>query len=392
VKFKIDSVSTKKEGKTVLFLLDSEFYKNKSSLNKISTLISESIKNFSQSDFVNLNVNSNALLKDECIFPLSFEFTDKFNEFSNKIPQYLSQLKTNDKEIDINCSIEQSLNQLNSENTLTNNKYLIVLLNKLEQNTLNIEKIETIAYNLKIKLKIIVYNKINFNIKNNIIIENSNYETKKISEAFINSININNNNNFLYKSNYVLKFYTKQNQNINKFKICYKNITIEDNFKQPRYINYFKNNWLLTTFIIIFIIIFTLTTTYLYFTRKIIATKLVELQNSFRIRDIGTSNSSTSKKNGKFPEITIKIAGKEITYEIKKLIVKIGRNKDNDIIIDDLTISNKHAIITNEGGEFFLQDIGSTNGIFVNDIKITKSMIRSSDRIRMGKAGLRLLC
>jgi len=389
VNFKIDSISTKKEGKTVLFLLDNEYCKNKVSINRISTLISGAIKNFSQSDFVNININ--VLLEDECVFPLSFEFTDKFNEFSNKIHQYLLQLKPNDKPNDINCSIEQSLNYLNSENTLTDNKYLIVMLNKLEQNTLNIKKIETIAYDFKIKLKIVVSEKINFDIENSsIFIVNHNYDVKKLNEAFINSININN-NKYLYASNYTLKFYTKQNKNINKFKIYYKNNTVEDKFTQPRYINYLKNNWLLTTFIIIFFIVFTLTTTYLYFTKKIISTKLTELQNSFKIRNSGISDNIISNKNGLFPEIKIKIAGKETIYEIKKLIVKIGRSADNDIIIDDLTISNKHAIITNEGGEFFLQDIGSTNGVFVNDIKITKSMIKTTDKIRMGKVALNLI-
>jgi len=68
------------------------------------------------------------------------------------------------------------------------------------------------------------------------------------------------------------------------------------------------------------------------------------------------------------------------------LTTTIGRKKNCDILIDNLTISSHHASITNEGGEFYIQDHESTNGIFVNDIKVNKKTIKNGDIIRLGKA------
>ena len=90
------------------------------------------------------------------------------------------------------------------------------------------------------------------------------------------------------------------------------------------------------------------------------------------------------------PYITVDMEGNIENHELKKLRITIGRHSDNDILIANLTISNHHAIITNEGGEFYIQDNDSTNGTFVNDIKVSKSTIKSGDSIRLGKAKLHL--
>ena len=86
------------------------------------------------------------------------------------------------------------------------------------------------------------------------------------------------------------------------------------------------------------------------------------------------------------PVIEIKLLNEVSNFHIKKLVTTIGRKKDCDVIINNLTISSHHASITNEGGEFYIQDHESTNGVFVNDIKIDKKKVKSEDVIRLGKA------
>ena len=88
------------------------------------------------------------------------------------------------------------------------------------------------------------------------------------------------------------------------------------------------------------------------------------------------------------PYVTIELEGHIDKFELKKLRTAIGRHSDNDILIANLTISNHHAMITNEGGVFYIQDNDSTNGTFINDIKITKSMLKTEDSVRIGKATL----
>jgi len=76
-------------------------------------------------------------------------------------------------------------------------------------------------------------------------------------------------------------------------------------------------------------------------------------------------------------------------FEIKQSALKFGRTTDNQIQIDDLAVSNEHAQVTlekNNQGEtaYFLEDLGSTNGSFVNEIKIEKKRLHHKDTLRIG--------
>ena len=67
----------------------------------------------------------------------------------------------------------------------------------------------------------------------------------------------------------------------------------------------------------------------------------------------------------------------------------IGREPGVDIILDDEESSRRHAEISWQVGQFIITDIGSTNGTFVNDTKITAPhMLRPDDRIMVGKTML----
>ena len=66
--------------------------------------------------------------------------------------------------------------------------------------------------------------------------------------------------------------------------------------------------------------------------------------------------------------------------------VKIGRDPSNDIHIDNPAVSRFHAEVYRQGHPFFIEDKNSTNGIWVNDIKISwKEGIRDGDTITIGK-------
>ena len=63
----------------------------------------------------------------------------------------------------------------------------------------------------------------------------------------------------------------------------------------------------------------------------------------------------------------------------------LGRGLDMDLRLDDLTVSKRHArIISNERGEFFLEDLGSSNGTFLNDTQVTTKKLEDDDEIRIG--------
>jgi len=76
-------------------------------------------------------------------------------------------------------------------------------------------------------------------------------------------------------------------------------------------------------------------------------------------------------------------------FHIENAALKFGRTSDNQIQIDDLAVSNEHAQIICEDNEkgkaiYFLEDLGSTNGSFVNELRIEKQQLQHKDILRIG--------
>jgi predicted component of type VI protein secretion system len=65
--------------------------------------------------------------------------------------------------------------------------------------------------------------------------------------------------------------------------------------------------------------------------------------------------------------------------------VTIGRLPDNTIVIDNSAVSSHHVRVAREGPQFFVEDLGSTNGTFVNGEKVSKKPLRHGDTILVGK-------
>ncbi len=65
--------------------------------------------------------------------------------------------------------------------------------------------------------------------------------------------------------------------------------------------------------------------------------------------------------------------------------VTIGRRPDNDIPLPYPAVSAEHAAIVTVLSDSFLEDLGSTNGTFVNDRSITKHYLRDRDRLDVGR-------
>ncbi len=76
------------------------------------------------------------------------------------------------------------------------------------------------------------------------------------------------------------------------------------------------------------------------------------------------------------------------TFPLVRDIVNLGRGLDNDLILDDGHISEHHARVRRTGKVFYLFDLASTNGTWVNDHRIYRLLLRDGDRIRMGNTVL----
>jgi len=65
----------------------------------------------------------------------------------------------------------------------------------------------------------------------------------------------------------------------------------------------------------------------------------------------------------------------------------LGRSEDNDITVDDNRVSRRHARIKRRGDDFFLEDLGSSNGTFIRDEQLRPNSPRElidGDDIRIG--------
>ena len=86
------------------------------------------------------------------------------------------------------------------------------------------------------------------------------------------------------------------------------------------------------------------------------------------------------------PKLRLKFSGMVLKdFPLDKPQLTIGRKMDNDIVIDNLAVSGHHARVVEETGTYFVEDTGSTNGTFVNDMKIAKQRLQPGDQIRVGK-------
>jgi hypothetical protein len=77
------------------------------------------------------------------------------------------------------------------------------------------------------------------------------------------------------------------------------------------------------------------------------------------------------------------------TYQLHKQTVAIGRLPECDIVISDPGASRRHATITRQdGGEYVLTDLGSTNGTIVNNEPVGEHVLTDGDRITIGNTVL----
>ena len=77
------------------------------------------------------------------------------------------------------------------------------------------------------------------------------------------------------------------------------------------------------------------------------------------------------------------------TYELVDNLVTIGRGPDNAIVINNPSVSARHAQLQLTGETYRLKDLGSTNGTQVNGKPVTETLLSFDDRVRFGAAEAR---
>lgn len=76
-------------------------------------------------------------------------------------------------------------------------------------------------------------------------------------------------------------------------------------------------------------------------------------------------------------------------FPIKGKTFSIGSGRQNDLMIADATVSKRHCEITmDDGGGYTISDLGSTNGTFVQGVRVASAFLNPGSEIRLGKTHL----
>jgi pSer/pThr/pTyr-binding forkhead associated (FHA) protein len=75
---------------------------------------------------------------------------------------------------------------------------------------------------------------------------------------------------------------------------------------------------------------------------------------------------------------------KDGIFELGERAVVIGRSTECDIQLGVQNVSRRHARVFFHNEEYLIEDLGSTNGVLVNGIKVVKCVLRNNDQIEIG--------
>lgn len=84
--------------------------------------------------------------------------------------------------------------------------------------------------------------------------------------------------------------------------------------------------------------------------------------------------------------LTLVVQGREVRkFVVNPTVTTIGRSQDNDIVINNLALSRRHAEVHFRSGRFEVEDLGSQNGVFVNNSRIRgPQVIDHEDTVTLG--------
>ncbi len=110
---------------------------------------------------------------------------------------------------------------------------------------------------------------------------------------------------------------------------------------------------------------------------------------SFRRRDAGRTAPQPPAGAGEFPTTRVAVAGPEADRRpVTGRAAWIGRALDNDIVIHDVLASRRHAFVTPTPAGPEIRDANSSNGTFVNGVRVTSAALSEGDVVTIGNVDL----
>ena len=76
--------------------------------------------------------------------------------------------------------------------------------------------------------------------------------------------------------------------------------------------------------------------------------------------------------------------GTEIETELDSDVITLGRHPDSHVVLPSISVSSHHATIKRRNGEFYLQDLGTTNGTKLNGVEVEEAKLANGDQVTLG--------
>ena len=110
------------------------------------------------------------------------------------------------------------------------------------------------------------------------------------------------------------------------------------------------------------------------------------------ISSMGAKGKQVLKKGGKLPYIKLINRRENLGFKVEETYIidgnmELGRSNKNDIVIKDPYVSGKHLKFIMKDGKVSVQDMGSTNGSFVNGMRLGSDPVylEDGDKIHIGQ-------
>jgi pSer/pThr/pTyr-binding forkhead associated (FHA) protein len=89
--------------------------------------------------------------------------------------------------------------------------------------------------------------------------------------------------------------------------------------------------------------------------------------------------------------LAVEDAGEQVLLQLAADVMHIGRSPAADIVLDDASVSRRHALVARRGADTVILDDRSRNGIHVNGERVDEAVLRDGDEIVLGRVVLRFV-
>jgi pSer/pThr/pTyr-binding forkhead associated (FHA) protein len=95
--------------------------------------------------------------------------------------------------------------------------------------------------------------------------------------------------------------------------------------------------------------------------------------------------STTELEPGTALLVAVRGPNRGARFLLDRGLTTVGRHPESDIFLDDITVSRRHAQFRRDADQFWVHDVGSLNGTYVNGERTDERQLRTGDEVQVGK-------